>query len=97
MPDSDNCEILWACYAWPETQGSTGNRAFFINQEGDLLQNLNNTGTIYTGTGTGAVVPAFGDAYATAPAPTVGGMGAPLAIASQGFTAGAGVWTVVGN
>ena len=98
MPDSDNCEILWACYAWPETAGSTGNRAFFINQEGDLLQCLNNTGAIYSGdTTAGSVVPAFGDAYSTAPAPTVTGMGAPLAIAAQGFTAGAGIWTVVGN
>ena len=36
LPDSDNCEILWACYAWPVDAGKTGNRAFFVNQRGDV-------------------------------------------------------------
>lgn len=34
----DNCEILWAAYAWPVQFNQTGNRVFFVNQEGDLLQ-----------------------------------------------------------
>ena len=36
--DSGNCEIFWCCYAWPVTAGKTGNRAFFINQAGDVIQ-----------------------------------------------------------
>src|SRR5688572_13706208 len=44
FPDPNNCEIMWACYAWPIEPESTGNRVFFINQEGDLLQTLNNEG-----------------------------------------------------
>lgn len=47
-PDADNCEILWACYAWPIDAGKTGNRAFFINQEGDLIQTNNRT-VVYSG------------------------------------------------
>ncbi|MFT7487273.1 MAG: prepilin-type N-terminal cleavage/methylation domain-containing protein [Candidatus Paceibacteria bacterium] len=39
----DNCEILWCAYAWPTQFGQSGNRAFFINQEGDLLQTNNRT------------------------------------------------------
>ena len=41
LPNANNCEILWCAYAWPVSATQTGNRAFFINQEGDLLQFLN--------------------------------------------------------
>ena len=41
FPGSDNAEILWCGYAWPQNVGNSGNRAFFINQEGDLLQTTN--------------------------------------------------------
>ncbi|MFT5286677.1 MAG: hypothetical protein ACI8TQ_002847 [Planctomycetota bacterium] len=36
--DHDNAEIQWCAYAWPVTARETGNRAFYIDQEGDLLQ-----------------------------------------------------------
>jgi len=92
MPDSDNCEILWCCYAWPEVLNNTGTRAFFINQEGDLLQTLNNTGTTYSGV---TSIPTFNAAYSNT---TLLSMGTGLGIAAQGLTAGDGrVWTVVGN
>lgn len=42
QPDGDNAEILWCAYAWPIKAGSTGTRAFFMNQEGDLLATPNN-------------------------------------------------------
>jgi len=91
LPDGDNCEILWGCYAWPETAQQTGNRAFFINQEGDLLQMLNQDAT-YDGT---ASAPAFDAAYANT---TASSMGTELAIAAQGLTSGdTEIWTVVGN
>jgi prepilin-type N-terminal cleavage/methylation domain-containing protein len=47
--DPDGAENYWGCYAWPLDFGSTGNRVFFINHEGDILQ-YNNRGTEnYTG------------------------------------------------
>jgi hypothetical protein len=30
-------ETLWACYAWPASQGWSGKRTFFVNQSGDVL------------------------------------------------------------
>jgi prepilin-type N-terminal cleavage/methylation domain-containing protein len=63
FPDPNNNEILWCCYAWPMQANGTGNRAFFINQEGDLLQCLNRSATPYTGT---IKEPQFGEAYKTA-------------------------------
>lgn len=41
LPDPDRCEVLWCAYAWPTTAGESGERAFFINQEGDILQTAN--------------------------------------------------------
>jgi prepilin-type N-terminal cleavage/methylation domain-containing protein len=92
VPDSDNCEILWAAYAWPEVRSSTGTRTFFINQEGDLLQYLNNAGgDLYDGD----TSPAFAAAYSNA---TALSMGTGLGLSVQGLTSGdAEVWTVVGN
>ena len=63
FPGSNNGELMWCCYAWPGNVHKTGNRAFFVNQEGDLLQCLNRTATPYDGTIT---VPVFGECYTTA-------------------------------
>jgi prepilin-type N-terminal cleavage/methylation domain-containing protein len=100
IPDPNNCEILWACYAWPVDAESTGNRAFFINQEGDLLQTLNNEGGggtigLYEGL---AAVPAYDAAFENGTSSLVAGMGASLGITAQGLTANDGnTWTIVGN
>jgi len=100
FPDSNNCEVLWACYAWPVTKGTTGNRVFFINQEGDLLQTLNPE-TATTTTYDGVTGPAYNAAYSTmagAPTGSLTGMGARLGITAQGEAAeDANIWTVVGN
>lgn len=94
LPDSDDGEILWCAYAWPVTANKTGNRAFFINQEGDLLQFLNLT-QAYTGTAA-ANVPAFGAAYDSTT--LANDMGAGLGITAMGAVANDGnIWTVVGN
>ena len=63
FPDSDNNEVLWCAYAWPISVAQTGNRCFFINQEGDLLQTLNRGAAAYTATGGG---PAFDAVYSVA-------------------------------
>ena len=35
--DADNAELAWCAYAWPANFGNTGNRAFFVNQQGEIL------------------------------------------------------------
>jgi prepilin-type N-terminal cleavage/methylation domain-containing protein len=100
FPDSNNCEIMWCCYAWPIEPESTGNRAFFINQEGDLLQTLNqnngtNTAIFYEGIVTG---PTFDAAYDSTGANNLTGMGASMGIKAQGLDSVDGnTWTIVGN
>jgi prepilin-type N-terminal cleavage/methylation domain-containing protein len=104
MPNSDNCEILWCCYAWPVEAEATGNRVFFINQEGDLLQTLNNenatnTAQVYKGI---TDIPTYDAAFCDMsedPNPnSLTGMGASLGITAQGHVPIDGnVWTVVGN
>jgi prepilin-type N-terminal cleavage/methylation domain-containing protein len=58
--NANNSEIMWCCYAWPMGVGQTGNRAFFVNQEGDLLQCQNRQAVPFTGPAGG---PTFQDAY----------------------------------
>jgi prepilin-type N-terminal cleavage/methylation domain-containing protein len=60
FPNSNNGELLWACYAWPADYNKTGNRAFFTNQEGDLLQCLNRSATPYDGL---VLTPGYDEAY----------------------------------
>lgn len=38
---TDLAENLWCCYAIPMTRGTSGNRCFFTNQSGDVLQSAN--------------------------------------------------------
>jgi len=71
FPDPDNGEVLWCAYAWPINASQTGNRCFFVNQEGDLLQFANRTGA-YTGTAAG---PTFDAVYQVA-----GDMGSPIGL-----------------
>ena len=87
--DPANAEVLWCCYAWPVQQTKTGNRAFVINQDGDVLATLNTGATPYSGT-TNQPVPAAAFSGAD--------MGTALALAAAGATAQDGnVWTPVGN
>jgi prepilin-type N-terminal cleavage/methylation domain-containing protein len=82
--DSDNCEILWCAYAWPQDASNTGNRTFFVNQEGDLLATANRgTGgnTIYTSATDPTTFPAFDAAFLAA---TPNDMAAQLAIGVAG-------------
>lgn len=46
--DAAKAEVLWCCYAWPVEAGATGQRAFFINQGGDVLACSNADG-LYSG------------------------------------------------
>jgi prepilin-type N-terminal cleavage/methylation domain-containing protein len=74
----DNAEVLWNCYAWPITVNQTGNRCFFVNQEGDLMQyNNRGPGATYSG----AAGPAFDAAYLPA---VPADMSQPIAIGAAG-------------
>ena len=86
FPNSDNGEVFWAAYAWPIQAAQSGNRTFFINEQGDLLQTLNRGAAAYTGTATG---PAFAAVYSAA-----GDMSSPVGI--NGVAANDGrIWTPV--
>jgi prepilin-type N-terminal cleavage/methylation domain-containing protein len=81
--DASQCETLWCCYAWPQVQGNSGKRSFFINQSGDVLATGNSN---YSGTTT---VPVFNAAFRAGTA----SMGMPVAAntaGQDGFR-----WTVV--
>jgi prepilin-type N-terminal cleavage/methylation domain-containing protein len=34
---ADLAETTWACYAWPSSYSTSGNRSFFVNQTGDII------------------------------------------------------------
>ena len=94
LPSPANGAMLWGCYAWPAEAGSTGQRVFFVNQEGVLLYTANRDDR-YTGASS---VPRFDAAYSN----ETGGddMAAPLGITAQitplGFSANDGnVWKIV--
>ncbi len=91
---SANCEILWACYAWPVLAGQTGNRTFFINQVGDVIA-YDNRDNEYMGITNVANVPVF-DAALSDEIP--GSMESVLALTTMGKTANDGnVWALVGH
>jgi len=95
LPDPDNTELIWCCYAWPVQTTKTGNRAFFINEQGDVMSTQNRLG----GTGVGQIYDAFDDVPAFDAAYTEGSdMGSDPALAQLGLTAVDGnIWTPVGN
>jgi type II secretory pathway pseudopilin PulG len=100
FPEPDNCEVFWGCYAWPDQAQSTGRRAFFVNQEGRLLQTVNNvrsarTVLVYDGLGGG---PDFDAALSNM-------LGNPNAVTGMGARLGTppgnpndgNVWTRIGR
>ena len=95
LPDPDNSELIWCCYAWPVQTTKTGNRAFFINEQGDVMSTQNRVG----GTGVGQVYDAFDDVPTCYAASTeASDMGSDPALAQLGLTAvDANIWTPVGN
>ncbi|MBL8899471.1 MAG: prepilin-type N-terminal cleavage/methylation domain-containing protein [Planctomycetes bacterium] len=47
---ADFCETTWCAYAWPINRGNSGNRCFFVNQQGDTLACQNRIALYTTGT-----------------------------------------------
>jgi prepilin-type N-terminal cleavage/methylation domain-containing protein len=87
-PDANVCETAWICYAWPADRQTTGNRAFVVNQTGDVLQTNNQTAPH-----DGAISP---PAYNAALDPAVlGGLDMRGALAIGVAGSDGNVWTVV--
>lgn len=59
--DAGQAETLWCCYAWPQVQGNSGKRTFFINQSGDVL--ATNGAVVAYSNATGGTVPTFDAAF----------------------------------
>ncbi len=47
--DYDLAETTWCCYAWPVNYNQSGNRTFFVNQQGDVLFTEDTSATAYSG------------------------------------------------
>ena len=60
--DAGQAEVLWCCYAWPSTAGSSGNRTFFINQTGDVLA-TNGAVVQYSNTASPVLIPTWDVAF----------------------------------
>lgn len=90
MPDPERCEIVWCAYAWPLQRGETGDRAFFVNQGGDVLE-CGNAKRGYSGA---ASAPAADAAFAKGG--KAGSIDQPLAAAKSDKTGMDGdVWSPV--
>ena len=89
--DDDNCEVFWSAYAWPVDAGTTGNRTFFVNQRGEIVQTKMDALT-YSGDVAGAAFPAWNAALDAAGAG--GDMGDALGINAAAAVDG-NTWTPV--
>lgn len=74
----DLSENLWCCYAIPVSRGNSGNRCFFTNQAGDVLQSQNeiakHNGTVTAVDGRSAFRPFVGT-----------GITGPIAVGTAGW------------
>lgn len=83
--DPGQAETLWCCYAWPQVQGNSGKRTFFVNQSGDILA-TNGVTVAYNGTTT---VPTPEVAYLSATS------GMATRVASNSSGSDGNFWVVV--
>ena len=91
--DPDNCENAWCCYAWPIDFGNTGRRAFFVNQQGEIVATAQ---TANAGALSGAAgAPTAGEAFAgtVAEAATATNIMVPLEPGNAAF--GGATWVPV--
>ncbi|MEM6671269.1 MAG: DUF2950 family protein [Planctomycetota bacterium] len=93
LPGASNCELMWCCYAWPVQATKTGNRAFMVNQSGDVLATPNRATQPGGSYDAFVRVPAY-DAAFTQPLD----MSSEVALSAAGFASQDGlVWAPVGN
>ncbi|MEM1452065.1 MAG: prepilin-type N-terminal cleavage/methylation domain-containing protein [Planctomycetota bacterium] len=93
LPGASNCETMWCCYAWPVQVTKTGNRAFMINQSGDVIATQNRPNQIGGAYDAFVRVPAFDAAFTGA-----GDISSEIALSAAGLASTDRlVWTPVGN
>jgi len=94
FPDPHNAEIIWCAYAWPVNASKTGNRVFFIDHAGEVLQ-FHNRGAAYDG----LAGPNFDAAYGVDPAIGIANSITTFhGIAELGIPSNDGnLWSIVGN
>jgi len=81
LPDPDTGEIYWCCYAWPVDHEGSGDRAFFVNQQGEILQCNNRGATPFDGN---VNVPTFDECYQVAGSMSSGmNSGVPSVVSGQ--------------
>jgi prepilin-type N-terminal cleavage/methylation domain-containing protein len=85
--DAGQAETLWACYAWPQVQGNSGKRTFFVNQSGDVLA-TNGAVVAYNGTTT---APTYEIAYVAG----AGTVAMSAAVAANTIAQDGNTWVVV--
>jgi prepilin-type N-terminal cleavage/methylation domain-containing protein len=59
--DADSCELAWCAYAWPANLGNTGNRAFFVNEQGEIMFTTQSANLAYDGPAAGPTADAAFD------------------------------------
>ena len=82
LPDADAGELHFCCYAWPASASGPGQRAFFVNERGEVFACANDGASRYAGAGRG---PAFDAAYTVR-----GDMSSPVASKSAPAVDGRG-------
>lgn len=84
--DSAQAETLWCCYAWPQVQGNSGKRTFFVNQSGDVLA-TNGATVAYNG---GTTAPTWDIAFTG-----TGTLAMSMSVAANTAGADGNMWVVV--
>ncbi len=86
--DDDFSEVFWCAYAWPVQANTTGNRAFFVNHRGEIIQTKMDLFTH-----TGVVVPGWNAALDAAGPPA--DMGDNIAIGTGVVGVDTNTWVPV--
>jgi len=85
-PDPITGAQHWCCYAWPLVYGQTGRRAYFINQRGKVLRDVNRSATPFSGI---VNIPEFDEAFLVPD-----DMSSPIRVGIPGGSAGS-IWSVL--
>jgi prepilin-type N-terminal cleavage/methylation domain-containing protein len=72
---ADVAETTWACYAWPSSYSTSGNRTFFVNQAGDITGKDDPAISGSGGIQCGSAFMGAGNAYGITGKPAVGTVG----------------------
>ncbi len=93
--DADNQEVRWCTYAWPNSRGNSGNRAFYAGHQGEVYATA---ATVIQYNGTVTVPAADGSAALDTLGPNPANLDAGIGLAAATLSAGDGnIWVPAGN